>query len=348
MTRNGRVRVGVIGVGNMGERHCRVYSTMSRCQLVGVHDVRAAQGQRVARQYDVPYFSQVDDLLASVDAVSLAVSTPFHFDLGMRCLKQGVHLLVEKPIAETVAQAEALMQAGEASGLVVQVGHIERFNPAYTELRQVLQDMQVLAVGFRRLSPYAASNTDVDVVLDLMIHDLDLAADLVGRPPESFTAAGLRVGSATIDHAQAHLRFGSGPLVDLTASRVTEQKVRCIEVTALDAYVQCDLLSKQISIHRRTFGEYLRPVRPGGIKYRQESIVEQIHVPVIEPLLLELQSFLGCISDGEMTLVCAKSGLDALRLALDIRAAIQKELIEVPAPRVFEPEPSQIPVAVSA
>jgi virulence factor len=274
---------------------------------------------------------ETEDLLTNVDAVTLATPTPSHFELAMRCLAQGVHVLVEKPITETLEQAETLAQAAEASRLVVQIGHIERFNPTYIELKHVLEGMTLLAVNLRRLSPYEGSNTDVDVVLDLMIHDIDLALDLIGQEPTSVAAYGLTAFSGTIDHAVAQFCFDSGPLLTLTGSRVTEQKVRSIDVTTMKAYVEGDLLNKNISVHRRTVGEYLSQNHQ-GIKYRQESIVERIHVPMLEPLLLELQSFVESILENKPSSVPARDGLKTLRLATVIRNIIQERLTGVSEP----------------
>lgn len=323
-----QVRVGVIGVGRMGQRHCRVYSSLRQAQLVGVCDTAPEVGCRVAQQYDVPFHTSIEDLLEHVDAVSLATPTSLHFDLAMRCLARGVHVLVEKPITETLEQAETLTRAAESSGLVVQVGHIERFNPTYLELKNVLGDMAVVAINLRRLSAYAGSNTDVDVVSDLMIHDIDLVLDLIGQEPASMNAYGLTAFSGTVDHAVVHLNFESGPLLTMTASRVTEQKVRSIEVTALEAYLEGDLLNKSILVHRRTIGEYLNQ-NHRGVKYRQESIVERIYVPGIEPLFLELQHFVECILEGKPSAVPARAGLRALRLVTVIQNAVREHLVDV-------------------
>jgi predicted dehydrogenase len=323
-----QVKVGVVGTGMMGQRHCRVYSTLRRTELVGICDARHEIGAEIARQYDVPFYSQIDDLLDQVDAISLVTPTPLHFDMAMRCLDKGVHVLVEKPITEAVEQAEQLTTAAEASGLVVQVGHIERFNPAYMELKSVLEEVHVLAINLRRLSAYEASNTDVDVILDLMIHDLDLVLDLVGREPTMVSAYGLTsYSSDAIDHAVAHLHFESGPLLTLTASRVTEQKIRSIEVTAQETYLECDLLNKNISAHRRTIGEYLNH-NQRGVKYRHESIVERIHVPIFEPLFSELQHFVDCILADKQPSVPARDGLRALRLAKTVQNNIREQLIK--------------------
>jgi predicted dehydrogenase len=341
------LRVGVIGTGMMGQRHCRVYSTLRRTQLVGVCDANLAAGHRIARQYDVTFYETLEDLLTNVDAVTLATPTPSHFELAMRCLAHGVHVLIEKPITETLEQAETLAKAAEASGLIVQIGHIERFNPTYIELKHVLEGMTLLAINLRRLSPFEGSNKDVDVVLDLMIHDIDLALDLMGQEPTSVAAYGLTAFSGAIDHATVQLGFDSGPLLTLTASRVTEQKIRSIDVTTLKAYVEGDLLNKSISVHRRTVGEYLSQNHQ-GIKYRQESIVERIYVPMLEPLLLELQSFVESILENKPSSIPAGDGLKTLRLATLIRNTIHERLAGVSepggsrsaAPSAVEPAPA--------
>jgi predicted dehydrogenase len=316
----------------MGQRHCRVYSALRRAQLVGVSDANPEVGYRTAQQYQVPFYEQTDDLLAHVDAVSIVTPTPLHFEVAMQCLARGIHVLIEKPITATVEQAERLSQAAETSHLVVQIGHIERFNPTYAELQNVLEDLTPLAINFRRLSPYQGSNTDVDVVFDLMIHDLDLTLNLIRPEPASVYAYGLTAFSGAIDHAVAHLGFESGPLVTLTASRVTEQKVRSIEVTSIEAYVEADLLNKSIRVHRRTIGEYF-----SSNKYRQESIIESIHVPGFEPLLLELQHFVDCIAEGKAPRVPAWDGLNTLRLASTIQDTIHQQLVRAPTLQPSKP-----------
>lgn len=335
-----RIRTGVIGVGNMGQRHCRVYASLPHVRLAGVCDAELEAGRRLARQYDVPFYASADDLLAHVDAVSVCTPTPTHYDLVMRCLAAGIHILVEKPITDTIGQAEALARAAGASGLVVQVGHIERFNPAYLELKAVLEGLTVVAINLRRLSPYAGSNTDVDVVLDLMIHDLDLVLDLMGQEPGLVDAHGLTAFSGAVDHAVANLAFPAGPLVTVTASRVTEQKVRSIEVTTLEAYLESDLLNKTILSHRHTTGQYLNH-HQRGVKYRQESIIERIHVPTFEPLFLELEHFVDCVRKAQSPRVPVTEAVKALRLALLIRHAIHERLVDLSHARPLQYEIAQ-------
>jgi len=327
-----QVKVGVIGVGRMGQRHCRVYANLRRAQLVGVCDANPQLGRQIAAQYEVPYYEQADDLLAQVDAISVVTPTPLHFDLALRSLHKGVHILIEKPIAATLDEARRLTEAAEASGLVTMVGHIERFNAAYMELKNVLEDLTPLAVNFRRLSAFAGSNTDVDVVLDLMIHDANLVLDLIGAEPARVEAQGLSLLSDTIDHAVVNLGFEGGPIVTLTASRITEHKVRSIDVTARQAFVECDLLNKSMYVYRETIGEYLsQPSR--GVKYRQESVVERIQVPIFEPMFLELQHFVECVADNKTPLVTARDGLRALALA----GRIQQQILSQIQPAVAAP-----------
>ncbi len=325
------VRIGVVGVGRMGRNHCRVLSTMRHVTLAAITDFDAVVGRQIAERYESTFYPSIDELLPNVDAVVIATPTPSHFSLAMQCLAQGVHLLIEKPIAATIAEAEALVAAAKESQLIVQVGHIERFNPAYTELKHVLDDIQVAAINFRRLSPYVGSNTDVDVVLDLMIHDLDLLLDLMQQPPTTVSAVGLTAFSGDIDHAVAQLTFPTGPLLTVMVSRLTEHKVRSIDVTGLEAYVEVDLLNKSILLHRSMTGEYLN--HQHSVKYRQESMIERLHVPLAEPLFLELQHFVTAMMEEQPPLVSAVDGLAALQLANQIRALIHRDLSLVQRPQ---------------
>jgi len=316
-----QLRIGVIGTGRMGQSHCRIYSSLRHAKFIGVCDINTDLGKETARKHEVSFFREVDSLLENVDAVSICTPTPEHYDLAMRCLDKRIHMLVEKPITETLEQAQSLKDAAAKSALVVQVGHIEKFNPAFIELRKVLEDMDLLAVNFNRLSPFQGSNVDVDVVLDLMIHDIGLVLDLFGAEPLSMDAFGLSAFSGTIDHALAVLRYAPETLVSLTASRVTEQKIRGILVTSKEAFVEADLLNKNISVHRRTLGDYINH-KGSGIKYRQESLIERIVVPAVEPLYLELQDFVNCVLDSKEPQVTAVDGYNALRFVLLLRDKI--------------------------
>ena len=318
------VRIGVIGAGVMGERHCRVCANLPRVELVGVADLDEARGRRVADLYETTYFFGHRDLLSGLDAVTIAASTPVHYTLAAECLERGLHVLVEKPITETIDQARELVQMADEKGLILQVGHIERFNPAYIELKHVTEDMRLIGINMRRLSPFDTSNTDVDVVRDLMIHDLDLAVDIVGLDIEGINAWGRSISTDGIDHAVANISFKDGPIATLFASRVTEQKVRAIEVIADGAYIEADLLNKSVLVHRRTFPRYLD--NHNITSYRQESVIERIHVPMSEPLMLELRHFVDCVHDQCPSHVPGSDGLRALGLADAVAGDIASQM----------------------
>lgn len=314
------VRIGVIGVGVMGERHCRVCANMPRVELVGVTDPNQERGRQVAEAYETTFFADQRALLSQLDAVTIAAATPAHCALATECLERGLHVMVEKPIAETIEQAQQLVQMADERGLILQVGHIERFNPAFIELIHVTEGMRLIGINMRRLSPFDTSNTDVDVIRDLMIHDLDLAITLVGSELEGITAWGRSINTGTTDHAVANLSFRGGPIATLFASRVTEQKVRAIEVIADGAYIEADLLNKTVMVHRRTFPQYLD--NHHTTKYRQESIIERIHVPMFEPLMLELRHFADCVRQNRLSDVPGHDGLRALELAEAVASLI--------------------------
>ncbi|MCB0162648.1 MAG: Gfo/Idh/MocA family oxidoreductase [Anaerolineae bacterium] len=303
------IRIGVAGVGSMGERHCRIYSTLRGVQLIGVTDLAADRGRAVAAMYDTDFFDHYEQLLTEVDAITIATTTPTHFDLARQAIERGIHVLVEKPLTETLAQGEQLVAEAESRRLVLQVGHIERFNPAFLELQHVIEGLPLIAVQIERLSPFDTSNTDVDVILDLMIHDLDLLMSLIGCDFDSLHALGRSVTSRAIDHAVANFSFREGPVATLVASRITEQKVRSIKIIAQGAYIEADLLGKSIMIHRRTMPTF------DAAKYRQESVIEQIHVPMVEPLWLELRHFVDCVAEAKPPQVGGADGLRALKLA---------------------------------
>ncbi|NJD57838.1 MAG: Gfo/Idh/MocA family oxidoreductase [Anaerolineae bacterium] len=322
---DGQVKIGVIGLGRMGQHHCRVYSNQKDARLVGVYDIDTHTTKDTAEKYEVEGYSRLEDLLDQVDALTIATPTPTHYAIASQCLERRIHVLLEKPVTDNIKDAEALTSLADNCGSVCLIGHIERFNPAYVELKKVLDRSSVIAINFRRLSPYRVSNTDVDVVLDLMVHDLDLAYDITGRDPEFTYANGLMPFSSSLDHVVAQLFFANGPLVTLTASRVTEQKIRSVDVTCEDCFIEVDFMNKSISIHRGSTGEFLGKTR-NGVSYHQESIIERILVPNTEPLSAEIRSFLECIKQNRPPRVSIHDGLKALRMAQNISMLASEQL----------------------
>jgi predicted dehydrogenase len=321
--------VGVVGVGRMGERHCRVYSSLPDVELVGVCDASPERGRQIAIRYGTTYVQDVGTLMDSVDAVSVVTPTPLHLGVATEAISRGVGVLVEKPLANTVGDARELVRLAEEAGVVLQVGHVERFNPAFLELQSIVEDLDIVAFSARRLSPFDTSNVDVDVVFDLMIHDLDLAVATLGSDLRSVSAVGRLARSEATDFAVVTLATRSGRLATLTASRVTEQKVRMLEITAIGAYVEADLLNKSVCIYRRTLPEYLSNHRR-PLRYRQENLVERIYIPTAEPLALELQDFVRCVRTGETPKVSGADGLRAVEMAARAKDEMRSSALGIP------------------
>lgn len=308
------IRVGVIGVGNMGQHHTRVLSLLKDVELVGVADINVERGLDTASKYRVRFFEDYHDLLPHVDAVCIAVPTRLHHAVGMTCLQAGVHVLIEKPIAASIAEAESLVNAAAESHCILQVGHIERFNPAFQELSKVLKTEEILALEAQRMSPYSNRANDVSVVLDLMIHDIDLLLELASSPVIRLTASGSRAAdSGYLDYVTAILGFANGIVATLTASKVTHRKIRRIAAHCRNSLTEADFLNNEILIHRQTTANYLTD--HGQVLYRQDGLIEKVYTSNIEPLHAELEHFVSCVRGGNQPSVGGEQALKALRLA---------------------------------
>ncbi|WP_431191205.1 Gfo/Idh/MocA family oxidoreductase [Leptolyngbya subtilissima] len=308
------IRVGVIGVGNMGQHHTRVLSRFKDVELVGVSDVNVERGLDTAGKYRVRFFEDYQELLKHVDAVCVAVPTRLHHTVGMACLQAGVHVLIEKPIAASIAEAESLVNAAAAANCILQVGHIERFNPAFQELHKVLKTEELLALEARRMSPYSQRANDVSVVLDLMIHDIDLLLELAGSTVSTLTASGSRASnSGYLDYVTATLGFSNGIVATLTSSKVTHRKIRSITAHCKNSLTDADFLNNEILIHRQTTADCSTDY--GQVLYRQDGLIEKVYTSNIEPLHAELEHFVNCVRGGEKPSVGGEQALKALRLA---------------------------------
>ena len=308
------IRVGVIGVGNMGQHHTRVLSRLKNVELVGVSDVNVELGLDTASKYRVRFFEDYHSLIDLVDAVCVAVPTRLHHTVGMSCLRAGIHVLIEKPIAASIAEAESLVNAAAESNCILQVGHIERFNPAFKELHNVLRTEEVLALEARRMSPYSDRANDVSVVLDLMIHDIDLLLELAGSPAVKLSASGSRsANSGYLDYVTATLGFANGIVATLTASKVTHRKIRSIAAHCRNSLTEADFLNNEILIHRQTTANTMTSY--GQVLYRQDGLIEKVYTSNTEPLHAELEHFVNCVRGGEKPSVGGEQALKALRLA---------------------------------
>ncbi|WP_309121819.1 Gfo/Idh/MocA family oxidoreductase [Paenibacillus sp.] len=293
------MRVGVIGTGSMGRNHARVYASLAeRCRFVGVYDRDEERAAAVAAQYGGEAFRTLPELLAQVDAVSVAVPTPAHYRVGMACVRRNVHVLMEKPITETVGQAKALIEQSRTNGVVLQTGHIELFNPTVQALKKLLAGEEIVGMELQRLRPLEPRMARSDVVSDAMIHDIYIVHHLLGTRIRHLHAAGRRQDRYT-QHASALLRLEDGAVVQLTASYLTDEKVRTIRVVTRRSVIVADLLTQRIRVSSLS--------EPGESRW--------IDVPDGEPLRLELLHFLDAVARRRSPDVTGEDGLDALALA---------------------------------
>lgn len=320
-----KLRVGVIGVGKMGRLHARAYDHFNHlCTFTGVYDPDEAAAGAVARKYEVTAFSSVSKLLDNVDAVTIAAPTDVHFELTTMALERGVHVLVEKPVCRTVEEARQLAEMAEQSGCTVQVGHIERFNPAVQELAKIIKDQKLIAIEVRRTAPYDPRVKDLDVIQDMMVHDIDIVRYLTGADVKELAAFGRRVKSESfVDHAVAVATLDDGVIVTFTASRVTEQKSRTMSVTCEDAFIEMDYIERRLLLTRDTRMLYENNGKEAAPK--MENVGERIFVPDQEPLLAQTKHFLDCIRTGSRPLIGVSDGLAALEVVERIQAAVYKE-----------------------
>jgi len=317
-----RVPVGVVGVGSLGFHHARILSELPDAELVGIHDSRPERLAEVAAQLGATAYDDRDELLERVDAVVIAVPTTVHEAAAVAALERGAHVLVEKPIAPDLAAADRMLAAGRKADRLVQIGHVERFNPVLRACEPYLDEP--LFVESHRLAPFGLRGTDVAVVLDLMIHDLDLVLSLVRREVSGVSAAGVPVLADTPDIANARLEFEGGGVANLTASRVSLEKMRKIRFFQKSGYVSLDLAAGTGEFLRLRPGMSFEPGRPlTGTSLA--DIVERIPLKGdgAEPLRSELSSFLAAVRGESAIAVTGEDGRRALAVALEIVDRIQ-------------------------
>jgi predicted dehydrogenase len=314
--------VGVIGIGNMGWHHARVQSLLRDAELVGVADPDEARGRLAVEQFDCRWFPTYEDLLGEVEAVCIAVPTLLHHRVGMTCLQAGVHVLIEKPIAATQEEAADLIGAAETAGRLLQVGHIERFNPAFRELLRVVANEEVVVLEARRHSPNADRANDVSVVLDLMIHDIDLVLELAASPVVRLAAAGGRSSDGPIDYVNATLGFANGVVASLTASKMAHRKIRSLSAHCRSSLMETDFLNRNLRIHRRSHESV--SADHGELLYRNDGFIEEVSTTSIEPLYAELEHFLQCVRGRETPAVDGLQASRALQLADLIEQCVEQ------------------------
>ncbi len=315
------VKVGVIGIGNMGWHHARVLSLLKDAELVGVADPDSERGSMATQQFDCRWFENYQDLLKEVEAVCIAVPTLLHHKVGLDSLEAGLHVLIEKPIAASQDEASGLISAANKANRLLQVGHIERFNPAFRELIKVVKNEEVVVLEARRHSPHSDRANDVSVVLDLMIHDLDLVIELAGASVVKLAAVGGRSAKGPIDYVNANIGFSNGVVASLTASKMSHRKIRSLSAHCRGSLVETDFLNHTLHIHRRAHEWY--SADHGELLYRNDGFIEEVSTTSIEPLYAELEHFLQCVRGREKPAVDGKQASRALKLADLIEHAVE-------------------------
>ena len=308
-----KLRAAVIGVGYLGRFHAQKYASLDDVDLVGVVDASRERAEEVAAEVGTAAFTDYRRLLDSVDLVSIVVPTQHHYPVARDCLEAGCHILLEKPITQSVEEADHLIRLAEDRGLVFQVGHLERFNPAVLALEGVLKNP--LFIESHRLAPFKTRGTDVTVVLDLMIHDIDIILSMVPSEIKLVNSMGVPVLSEEVDIANARLQFENGCVANVTASRVSRDAVRKIRIFQSDAYISIDYQARKISIFRKDGGGAPVPGLP-NVSMEEKSFEQS------DALLAEIRAFVDAVRDGTAPVVTGEDGKRALELALQINGKL--------------------------
>ena len=330
MTERGGLPIGVVGVGSLGFHHARILREVSGARMVGIQDADAVRAEAVGRELGVRVFPSLEGLLDEVEAAIVAVPTVAHHDVAMEALRRGVHLLIEKPLATTLEEADEIVRRAAEGGLLVATGHVERFNAAVRAAEQYVSSPRF--VESHRLAPFNPRGTDVAVVLDLMIHDIDLVLSLVRTPVAQVDAVGVPVLTPSVDIANARLRFESGAVANITASRVSRERMRKIRLFQPSGYLSLDLAAGTGEFLRIREGVVLGS--PGGEMPQLAEIVERVELggDGREPLRAELESFVAAVQGEGPLVVSGDDGRRALGVALEIMQRSEEYVTHSPAP----------------
>jgi len=310
-----KIKVGVVGVGYFGQFHAAKYTRMEGAELVGVVDVDSTRAGEIARKERTLSFSHHSDLFGKVQAVSIAVPTPLHYSVAKDFLLQGIHALLEKPIAGTLQESNELIELAESRGLVLQVGHLERFNGALQALNGFVRDP--FFIESHRMSPFPGRETDINVVLDLMVHDIDIILNLANSEVRQIIAVGIPVLTRHLDMANARILFENGCTANLTVSRISAEKVRETRIFQPDGILSIDYASQTATFSRKT-----APGRQGGLP---EMVTEEIAVKKVDLLEAEISSFLESVRNRKNPRVSGRDGKRALEVALQIVHQIESK-----------------------
>ncbi len=304
------LNVGVIGVGHLGEHHARLFASFHDVNLVGVVDTDPVRGRAISEKYGTDYYSDMDELLPKIDAASIVVPTEYHYEVGTKLIQNGIDCLIEKPMVQTLEEAEKLFSLSREKGVLLQVGHIERFNTAFVAAQKYIKEPRFIEVN--RLGPFTERSVDISVVLDLMIHDIDIMLSLVDSPLVEVRTVGAAVMTEFEDICNARFEFANGCVANLTASRVSPEARREIRVFQPENYVSLNYKDQKVKVWR--------------LKDEAEGPDCEIYTPAVpegESLKRELLHFIHCIKEGREPVVGGSEGKDAIKVAFDVLDALK-------------------------
>ncbi|MFH0736504.1 MAG: Gfo/Idh/MocA family oxidoreductase [bacterium] len=326
-----KLKVGVIGAGHLGKLHIKMFKSIENVELVGLFDINVEMAEKASSEYDVKCFTSVEELLTLVDAVSIVSTTSAHYMVVKAALLAGKHVFVEKPITTTIAEAEEIVELAKLKNLILQVGHIERFNPALLSLDKY--NLEPKFVQSDRLAQFNPRGTDVAVVLDLMIHDIDIILSLIKSEVKEVHASGIAVVSDTIDIANARIEFENGAVANVTASRISQKRMRKMRMFQKDAYITLDFNSGVSEIYRLvnpeviTSGNFISFGEMGIGDKKKMVVYEQPELLEVNALKYELQLFANCVLENKKPVVSGVDGLKALIVAQKIISKIEEQKI---------------------
>jgi predicted dehydrogenase len=322
------VKVGVIGIGYLGEHHARVYSEIEDVELIALVDIDEKKAMAFAEKYGCEAYSDYREMLDKVNALSIVTPTISHYNIALDCIRAGKDILIEKPITVNVEEANELIIESEKSGCIIQIGHLERYNPAVLAASEIIKEPKFIEA--ERLSPFLGRGTDVDVTLDLMIHDIDIILGLLSSPIKDIRAVGAKVLTNKIDVAKAWLEFENGCTALITASRLSPEKQRRLKVFQKDSYISIDYQSHEVrryfprSSESRSYSEKLGiPILSGQDRTGDDISFDVIKPEHKEPLREELKDFINCVKERKRPKVSATEGRDALKVVMEIMEKIK-------------------------
>lgn len=311
------VRIGVIGIGRIGEHHIRNYSAMPHTDLIGIYDVDQEKAGKKAALYNTTAYKDIESLLDKVDAVSICVPTEGHADALVKVASFERDVLLEKPISASLADADRIIQAAENTGIILMVGHVERFNPAVMTIKDIMDPKDIIYMEAQRIGPYESAYSDTGVVLDLMIHDIDIALHLIDSDVAAVKSMNQTVRSETEDVAHAQLKFDNGVVAVLEASRMANRRIRSMSITQHEKYITADYQTQEIFVRSGLSAEYV-----GGknVSYKQVGAMEIPYIQRGEPLRNELEHFVECVAKKAQPAVTGEQARRNLAVALQIVA----------------------------